>query len=176
MSNDPAQSPDTETPERPVDWPLWRRVRLCGGVALACAAIAVAIELLFADIPGGRAVNAYSPRGWSPLWPIVRGLPIGLVAGGVVAGVGLPLYKYRWGGAILGVIVYLALLAGLVFGGRGGLSTTGTESSDAFGVWQAVALFVGFAAISAILATELKPAALGRELEETENTSYWSPF
>jgi hypothetical protein len=176
MADSPTDTPTAESSERPVDWPLWRRVRYRGGVALGCAAIALVIELLFADIPGGRSLNAYSTRGWSPLWPLVRGLPIGLVAGGVVAGLGLPLFKHRWGGAVVGIMVYLAFLSGFVLGARAGSSSSRAVSGEEFAWWQALALFVGFGVVFAILATQMRSAALGKEEDIGEDTNYWPPL
>src|SRR4051794_18321645 len=91
----------------PVDWPVLRRVRVVGGIGLGCAAIAIGITLLLADIPNGLAFSKYSPNGTTDLWPAVVFVGLWLTASGLAGAILLPLYRWRFGGHLIGIIVVI---------------------------------------------------------------------
>ena len=149
----------------PVDWPLWRRLRFFGGIGAGCAIIVVAVLFLTGDAGSGRTVNQYSTAGWMPLGPYARALGAGIIASGLLIGACLPIYRYRFGGALLGVAVYLLIVVSvwLLAANRGG-----PVESD--GPWQATIIFVGLGVMAALLGLEARALALG-EPEELSSES-----
>jgi hypothetical protein len=163
---------DVEVPkERPVDWPLLRRLRYFGGVGLLCALGAIAVELWVGDVQGDRALNVYASPGWTALGPVLRGLAFGIPVAGLVIGGLLPLYRHRYGGALIGLLAYFALLAGLVLGARIGETRYPSGGGvGGFELFQGLALFVGFGVVAALLGMEARSMALG----EPDDGSTWS--
>ena len=156
----------------PVDWPLGRRLRYVGGTAVLCAIGAVAVELVFADVPGRRSRNLYDSTGWSPLAPTLRGASLGIILAGITGAIALPLFRRHCGGALVGLLAYVAFCVGLVLGSAWDdwrtLFPTGT-----FERWQGMVLFVGFGAMFALLGMQMRPLALGKPADTASDDGPW---
>jgi len=147
---------------RPVDWPLWRRIRLFGGVGLVCTVIALLIELLFADVHGGRAVNVYDTLGWTDLRGVLWGLALALPASGLMIAVALPLYRWRYGGVLVGLLGYCAFLAGIIAGmSIGAPHHPDPGPLDTLEIVQLLVGFVGFGVMAVAIGQEARSLALG---------------
>jgi hypothetical protein len=142
-----------------VDWPLFRRIRFFAGVGLLCAAGAIGVELLFADIPNGLAFNRFSPSGTSPLWPGIRFLALWISASGLAIAVLLPILRWRYGGYLLGVLVVsLAIPAKLI--------ASRHLTAHAAPLWQDIVIFIAIAAMGASTADGMRASALGQPTVE----------
>jgi hypothetical protein len=155
---------DEEAPA--VTWPVWHRLRYFGGAGVLCAAAAIAVELFIADIPGGRAFNQFSRTGSSPLWPTLAVTGVAIATSGVAIGALLPLYRHRYGGAVIGLIVYLIIIATAFAIGR---DPTGVRSDGE--LWQLVVVLLGFGVIAALSGSEARPLALGKPDESSPTDS-----
>jgi hypothetical protein len=171
MAEPPFADSTSESEPPPVEWPVGRRLRYCGGMSLLCATLFAILELVFGDVAGGQSRNFYSPTGWSPLGPTLRAMSFALVGGGLTLGLTLPLFRRRYGGALVGIFVYVAFVLGLELG-WGGSSPhfpTGT-----FERWQLATLLIGGGAMFALLAVQMRPMALGEPVDVTTLNEPWS--
>jgi hypothetical protein len=140
----------------PVDWPLLLRIRFFAGTGLLCAAVAVGVQLLFADIPNGVAFSKYSPTLTTPLWPSVWFVAIWISASGLAIAILLPVYRWRYGGHVIGVIVViLAIPAALISPNHEPPSAAPAPP------WQMIVALLAFAAIGASTADSMRSYALG---------------
>jgi hypothetical protein len=136
-----------------------------------CAALCVVIELLFADVRGGRSLNVYDPLGWTPLAPALWSIALGIPAGGLMVAVALPLYRRRYGGVVVGLLTYLTFLAGVIAGGM--LSNPrhhAAPSPGKFEFIQGLVLFICLGVMAALLGQEGRSMALG----QPDDGSSWS--
>ena len=118
----------------PIAWSLWERVRACGSASVFLTAFMLGVDLLVADVAGGRAFSRLTPGGSIPLWPWVLTAAITIPAAGIVAGLAIPLFRYRHGGVAAGALVGLVLVCGsLMIRGLGTWDLSTVEG------WQRVA-------------------------------------
>ncbi len=139
----------------PIRWGLWRRLRYFGGIGVASALTCSAVLRL-----GSAAFGDRDPRsltGWrSP--DDVRFLSAGIVAAGLVFAVLLPLYRWRYGGAVIGVVGVLSFVGvGSLMSAGDGLGLSGRPQA----LWQGTALLVLVAIMVAVSANEARSHILG---------------
>jgi hypothetical protein len=146
---------DMDSP--PIAWPFWRRIRFFGGMGLACGAMVIGLELLVADIAGGRAFNQFTPGGAVPLWPMIRMIAIFAIAGPLAIAVSLPLYRRRHGWVAIAAIVYLVFM-GSALGSR----RDPTSPGDWVSRLQWVVAVVGIAVMIGTMAHEGRSLAFGQ--------------
>jgi hypothetical protein len=73
--------------------------------------VGIALTLLFGDVGGGRAFNQYQNTGAEPLWPQVLNLALLGPGLGMLGGIALPLYRFRRGGYVFGLFMYVGFFA-----------------------------------------------------------------
>jgi hypothetical protein len=95
---------------RLIDRPLLGRLKVGFFAGICAAAGVIAFELLFADFKGGRALNKYSATGDMPLWPTVAAWAVALPLVGTLTTSLLPLYRRRYGGVVVGVVLLAVFL------------------------------------------------------------------
>jgi hypothetical protein len=131
------------------------------------------IELLFADLHGGRAVSVYDTLGWTDLGPVLGSLALAGPAVGLMVAVALPLYRWRYGGVVVGLLGYLAFLAGLIAGLMiGAPHPSGTASPSTFEIIQGFVGFVCIGVIAALVGQDGRSMALG-EPDDGSSGSWW---
>jgi hypothetical protein len=155
-----------QNPVALVDRPPWRRVAVLVGVALATAVLFALIDMLTGDLRGGRAFVPAAPGGSAELWPRVSFLLIVLPVVGGIAGALLPLYRYRWGGAALGLLVYALLIGAMILlsaltGADTGFGSVVLWGAGRSSTWQHIAVLGTLAVMSAQLGAMLRPTVLG---------------
>ena len=148
----------------------WRRAAHFGGTGAVLAVLAVAVQLLFADIPSGRAFSKFSPTGWVPLWPVVLFFGVGLPLAGAVVGLSLPLLRYRHGEyavSCLGVGTLAAVFAATRWGSLPAPFTLGWVQNFALTIF----LFL----TGLVLARHERAAALGEAAAPSDATESKPP-
>ena len=171
MAEPPPLDPIPQLEPLPVEWPIRRRLRYFGGIAVLCTVILTILELVFGDVAGGWSRNFYSPTGRSPLGPSLRGMSLALVSGGLTLGLVLPLFRRRYGGALVGILVYLAFVLGMELGWSG---SSPRFAAGTFERWQIATVFIGMGTMFALLGVQMRPMALGEAVDVATDNGTWS--
>ena len=90
-----------------VRWPMWRRVRWGLSFGTICGGVVFLVSLLFTDWTNGLVYERAGP--WE-LGSLMSTRLIGMPLGGAIAGALLPFGARRFGGYLLGPIVFLVIV------------------------------------------------------------------
>lgn len=145
-----------------------QRVLRLAAVGLACGVLAAVLEFAFANPQSGCGINFYDPSGCTPLRTAILMPIVVFPILGAIIGMLLPLYRYRFGGAAIGVVTFLGFIGvlrdvAIVLRLRG----TGNPPER----WQTIVLFALGVVVSATMGHQARWMALGEEPPADEGDS-----
>ena len=141
-----------------LEWRWTRRFRFFALWGLGFAAITIGFALLTSDLDRGLTFSKFSPTGTVPLWPTVTRFAVLSVMGPLVLATSLPLYRYRRGGYVVGLVgssvtLGIAALAGYLI--------NPVREAEASGDWTNLAVTVLLLALMTWAGGQARPLVVG---------------